>query len=175
MPKVVVASENPVKREAARQAFLRAFPNLEWQFDALAVVSGVADQPMTSEETLQGAHNRAQAIRQQIPNADYWVGIEGGLEERAGELEAFAWAVVVSPSKEGKGKTSSFFLPEKVAQLIREGNELATATDIIFETTNARHSIGAVGALTQGHIDRATFNAEAVLMALIPFLNDQLY
>ena len=175
MPLVVVASENPVKLEAARRAFLQAFPDTDWQFDVKAVSSDVADQPMTSDETLAGARNRAEAVRTAVPTADYWVGIEGGLEEKDGELEAFAWAVVLSPTGQGKGKTSSFFLPEKVAKLIREGKELATATDIIFKTTNARHSIGAVGALTRGHVDRATFNAEAVLMALIPFLNEALY
>ncbi len=170
-----MASNNPVKIEAARQAFSRVWPETEWQLEGLTVWSGVPDQPMSDEETLIGATNRANAVKLARPLAAYWVGIEGGLQDRGDELEAFAWAVVIGADRVGKGKTGSIFLPPEAAKLIRDGNELATATDIIFKTTNARHSIGAVGALTRGHIDRTTFNAQAVLLALLPFMNPELY
>lgn len=131
---------------------------------------------MSEKETLLGAKNRALNARQAKPEADFWVGIEGGLEEVNGELEAFAWIVVVSrEGKIGKGRTGSFFLPHKVAELIRQGKELGEADDIVFGRTNSKQSNGAVGILTGDVITRTTYYEPAVIMALIPFKNLELY
>jgi len=53
--RLVVASRNPVKLRATRQAFERAFPQQSFDVAALAVDSGVADQPMSDVETREGA------------------------------------------------------------------------------------------------------------------------
>ena len=63
----------------------------------VAVPSGVRPQPLSDAETLQGALNRVQHAAHLVPQADYWVGIEGGVEERQGSMEAFAWIVVSAP------------------------------------------------------------------------------
>ena len=58
----------------------KMFSGEEFEFVEVETVSGVDDQPMTNKETLQGAVNRVESA--QIQEADYWVGIEGGLEKR---------------------------------------------------------------------------------------------
>jgi inosine/xanthosine triphosphatase len=178
---VVVASSNPVKITAAREGFARIFPDAELDVRGISVSSGVSEQPFSSAETLRGALNRAQAARNQAPLADYWVGIEGGVEPEPegeltqGELWAFAWVAILGVDRVGKGRTGTFALPPQVADLVRQGIELGTADDIVFQRSNSKQENGAVGLLTENVIDRAAFYVQAVILALIPFKNPQLY
>src|SRR4030042_6957589 len=104
---------------------------------------------MSEEETLPGAINQVNNVSAIEPQADYWVGIEGGLEKFGEEMESFAWIVVKSKDGQfGKGRTGSFFLPKEVIKLIKEGKELGEANDIIFGLTNSKQANGAVGILT---------------------------
>lgn len=174
--KVIVASKNPVKLKTAQLGFERMFPGEVVVVEGVSVSSGVADQPMSDTETFQGSLQRTYNARQAAPEADYWVGMEGGLENKNGELEAFAWIIVLSADdKMGKGRTSTFFLPDKVAELIRQGKELGEADDIVFGLQNSKQQMGAVGILTHGVVDRTQYYEQAVVVALIPFKNPELY
>ena len=174
MKTLIIASHNPVKIQAAANGF-GAMLGEEFRVAPVAVSSGVRDQPLSDEETLRGALNRTERAAAIAPNADYWVGIEGGLEERADELAAFAWVVVRSRVTTGKARTASFFLPAQVAALIRAGKELGEADDIVFGKENSKQDNGAVGILTADVIDRVKLYEQAVILALIPFKNPQLY
>jgi len=176
MKKIIVASQNPVKINAAKAAFEKMFPGEDFQFDGVSVGSGVSDQPMSDDETFEGASNRVTNAREAAPDADFWVGLEGGLEEKNGEMEAFAWMVV--QSKEGvvgKGRTATLFLPNAVAELVRQGKELGEADDIVFNKTNSKQANGAVGLLTSDLVTRSDSYEMAMLLALIPFNNPDLY
>ena len=177
MPKeVVVASKNPVKIEATKVGFEKMFPGEGFSFRGESAPSGVSDQPMTDEETFTGASNRVKNLAEVMP-ADYWVGIEGGLQVREqGEMEAFAWVVIRDKDGAvGKSRTATFFLPTEMARLVAEGMELGTADDIVFGQTNSKQKNGTVGNLTEGVITRSSYYSEAVVLALIPFKNPSLY
>jgi inosine/xanthosine triphosphatase len=175
MPKIVIASTNPVKIQAVCWGFQRMFPQEMFHFDMVSTLSGVSDQPASDAETLQGALNRAANAQSRLPQADYWVGVEGGIEDLGGEMAAFAWIVVRSLQQCGKGRTGTFFLPPAVAELVRQGKELGEADDIVFGRSNSKQENGAIGLLTGDVIDRAQLYEPAVVMALIPFRNPQLY
>lgn len=175
MPKIVVASTNPVKIQAALAGFQRLFPAETFTAHGLSVPSGVSVQPMTDAETLHGALNRITNAQAAEPSADYWVGIEGGCEVLEGELACFAWAVVRSPQMVGKGRTGLFFLPEAVARLVRQGVELGHADDQVFGRSNSKQQNGAIGLLTGDVIDRLAYYEHAMVMALVPFRNVELY
>jgi inosine/xanthosine triphosphatase len=176
MQKIVVASKNPVKIEGVRRGFQKMFPGEECVVEGVSVPSGVGEQPMDDLETLTGALNRAQHAAHDMPDADYWAGIEGGVESKGDEMQAFAWVVIRSKDNTiGKGKTGAFFLPPPVAKLINEGKELGEADDIVFGRSNSKQENGAVGILTDNVIDRTSFYTEAVALALIPFKNSALY
>jgi inosine/xanthosine triphosphatase len=145
------------------------FPDLEFRLESTNVESGVSDQPLTDEETLQGALNRAVNAREKENAADYWVGIEGGIEFKNGEALAFAWIVTISTEMIGKGRTGSFYLPPKVAELIRKGKELGDADDIVFKRTDSKLQNGAIGILTGDVVDRAALYEHGVIMSLIVF------
>lgn len=172
---VVVASHNPVKVEAALRGFQKMFPNQIFQAIPVSVPSGVSDQPMTDKETLDGALNRVNNARTAHPAADYWIGIEGGVEAHAGELTAFAWVVVRSGSGIGKARSASFFLPGVVADLVAQGMELGEADDLVFNKSNSKQASGAIGLLTENAVDRAQLYEQAVALALVCFKNAALY
>lgn len=115
------------------------------------------------------------AAREASPEADAWVGIEGGVDDLGDDLIAFAWIVVLSPSAIGRARTGAFYLPQAVADLVREGFELGHADDRVFGTTNSKQEAGAVGLLTGGVIDREALYRHAVALALIPHVNAALY
>jgi len=176
MKKVIVASKNPVKINATLAAFIKAFPDESFTAEGVSASSNVSDQPSTDTETYQGAYNRVVNAQTVAPHADFWVGLEGGIEEKNDEIEAFAWMIVKSKEGQfGKGRTGTFFLPPDVVKLIKQGKELSEADDIVFNRTNSKQQNGAVGLLTNNAITRTTYYETAVLFALIPFMNPQLY
>jgi inosine/xanthosine triphosphatase len=166
---LVVASQNPVKIEATRRGFARMFPRRAFHLHPVAVPSDVRPQPLSDAETLQGALHRVEHAAHLVPQADYWVGIEGGVEDRQGSMEAFAWIVVSAPPLLGKSRTGTFNIPEEVAALIRQGHELAAAVEAVYQYTQVKSTTGAVGVLTEGVIDRVQLYEHAVVLALVPF------
>lgn len=175
MKTIIIASNNPVKIQAALQGFQRMFPAEEFTIRQLSVPSGVNSQPFTDQETYLGASNRVDAAFQMDPQADFWVGIEGGVEEQDGELSAFAWIVIRSKNRRSRSRSGTFLLPKKLADLIRQGIELGEADDIVFNRSNSKQANGAIGILTGNVIDRTDLYLHAVILALVPFKNDDLY
>jgi inosine/xanthosine triphosphatase len=171
--KVIVASVNPVKMEAVASGF-RPFYG-ECEVEGIHTDSGVADQPMTEQETLEGARFRASEARKKMKDADFWVGIEGRIQPMDNRLAAFAWMVIISDDKRGEARTATFMLPEKVAKLVQGGFELGVANDTVFNISNSKQKNGAVGLLTHNLVDRKELYRQAVMLALIPFINPDLY
>jgi inosine/xanthosine triphosphatase len=176
MKTVVIGSKNPVKIESVKEAFALVWPEEEFEYISCEAQSGVPDQPFGSAQTKQGACNRALDSINHSGDGDYFVGLEGGLEEVDGEFWAMAWMCV--SDKEGRcgfGKTSAFLLPPAVSVQIREGKELGVATDKVFNEINSKHKGGTVGILTNGIITRKDFYRDAIIFALIPFLHVNIY
>lgn len=174
--KIVIASKNPVKVNAVTAAFSRVFPDGAHTVEPVSVVSGVPDQPMSDVETYTGAKNRVDNASTAVPDADYWVGIEGGIHMDGADMQAFAWAVVKSKGGTyGKARTGTLILPPKVAELVQGGMELGHADDLVFGRSNSKQDNGAVGILTHDRISRTTYYIEALTLALIPFLNPEHY
>jgi inosine/xanthosine triphosphatase len=173
--KVCVASENPVKINSVKEAFTKMFPGEIFMVEGLSASSDVSDQPMSDDETFKGALNRTNNLSEKIP-ADYWVGIEGGMQKKGAEFEAFNWVVVKSKTgKLGKARSATYFLPEAVSKLIREGKELAHASNTVFNENEINRKQGTVGMLTGNVVDRTNLSVEPVILALIPFKNKDLY
>jgi inosine/xanthosine triphosphatase len=175
--RVAIASGNPVKRRATLEAVRVALGHDDVEAIVVDVDSGVPDQPVGDEETLRGARNRVDAARTVLPEADFWVGLEGGVLERDGNLECMAWIVVLGrcgPDAQltrGESRTATFALPSEIADLVRRGVELGEATDEIMGGKDTKSSTGTVGPLTGGVIDRVAYYAHAMVLALVPFRN----
>jgi len=170
---VAVKSRNPVKVNAAR---LGCGELLGAPVNALGVdgASGVRAQPVGDEETMDGALNRARAALAAVPEAEFGIGLEGGVVDIDGVLYCCAWCAVVrrSDGRAGLASTGRCELPPRVAELVRGGMELGAADDLVFGRNNSKQGEGAVGLLTRGAIDRTQLYVPAVTMALVQFLNE---
>jgi len=168
--RIAVASTNPVKIAAAKAGCGRVLEGSELEMVGLEVASGVADQPMTDQETRRGARQRAKAAAEAMPSADFWLGLEGGIDDDGETLWAFAWIAARWQGGQGEARTAAFALPEAVAKLVRQGIELGEADDIVFGRSGSKRQGGAVGLLTGGLLDRTGLYEAAVILALIPYI-----
>lgn len=175
--KIIVASQNPVKVNAALRAFEQMFPEeIVFEVEGVSVLSGVRDQPLTFEETLEGARNRVDNAQAEYPDAEYWVGLEGGVDLHGDDMAVSGWVVVRDQNGlEGRSMTNTIYLPPKVAKLVAGGMELGEADDIVFGTTNSKQSNGAVGILTGDVLKREEGFMIGVIGALVPHRNPTLY
>jgi len=174
--KVFIGSQNPVKIDSTSLAFREVFDKEKvFQFIGKSVPSGVSDQPYDDEETYRGAYNRALELRRLFPEGKYFVGIEGGIEKSNSVMNAFAWIVIISGEMLGKARTATFQLPIQIEKMVESGLELGDATDVLYNDKNTKTKGGTVGQLTNGIIDRTEYYRHAVVLALIPFKNTQLY
>ncbi len=173
--RVIVGSKNPVKVGCTREAFSQAFGKLGL-VEGVDAISNIPAQPRSEEEALLGAKNRATHAKSLVPDADYWVGIEGGVDEDPQGMYAFAWIYVLHRSgKSSQSKTGTFYLPPQVVALIQDGMELGHADDLVFQAQNSKQQGGSVGLLTHGLLTREGYYQQAMVLALIPFLNESLY
>ena len=168
---VAVGSLNPAKIEAGRRAFSALWPGETLSVRGCAASSGVAAQPMSDAETIRGARNRAaEAIRQ--VQADYAVGIEGGLQQTEGFWFNSGWAIVVDrDGREGLGSTLRMQVPPTLMDLVLAGRDLGEACDLVFGPAGAQPTEGFVGAMTGNAIRRTGALCDAVIAALTPFLS----
>ncbi|MFN3192186.1 MAG: DUF84 family protein [Aureliella sp.] len=173
--RIKVGSQNPVKVNAAKAGFACCFPSHVIDAQGAAVPSGVSDQPMSDEETLRGATNRAQLLRDDN-SIDFAVGIEGGIVTIEEQLFAAAWVVVIDQNGSiGRSRSGTFALPPRVKALVDSGMELGLANDEVFNQVNSKHAGGAVGSLTGGLIDRQALYEHAMILALIRFTQPELF
>jgi len=158
-----VGSKNPVKVGAVEEAFKKYWP--ECEVVGVEVESGVSSQPMSEEETVDGARNRARSC---IGDNDCGVGIEGGVCEIEGKMLECAWVAIVNKEGiEGLGGGLYFELPEKIAEKIREGGELGPIMDEFSGESNVKQGQGAIGIFTKGQLDRKQAYVQIVLSAMI--------
>lgn len=175
--KVVIASKSPVKEEAVRQGFKALFPEEEFIFECIKADSGVSEQPMSNDEMRSGAIGRIKHVREISPNADFYVGLEGGVEEMFGDLYNYGWVVIESrDNKRGYGQTFGFALPPAIRDLIlHHGMEQSHASDKVLAKSNSKTGTGTIGPLTNDFITYTDWYVPAVIGALIPFLKKDLY
>lgn len=169
---VVVGSKNPVKVGAVREAFAALFPKASLDVTGVTVDSGVGNQPDSDANTRRGARERVRRARDAEPGADFWVGIEGGVETYDAQLMAFAWMAVGGPAGDiSQARSATLPLPPAVMELVNGGMELGEANDTVFATVNSKQGGGAYGLLTGGRFTRAGIYAQTLIIALTPFVN----
>ncbi|MGI9270317.1 MAG: inosine/xanthosine triphosphatase [Woeseiaceae bacterium] len=171
--KIVVASQNPVKIAASRAAFAAVMPDTDLEMIGVSAASGVSDQPMSDAETRRGARNRVMNAIEAQPDADFWVGLEGGTEVFDNQLMAFAWMAIQDRNNViSDARSATLPLPPAVKERIDRGMELGDANDQVFSTINSKQGGGAYGLLTHGRYTREGIYTQTLILALIPFFNE---
>jgi inosine/xanthosine triphosphatase len=175
--KVVIGSKSPVKEEAVRRGFKTLFPEINFIFECVNANSGISNQPMSNDEIRNGALGRIKHARELVPVADFYVGLEGGVEEMFGDLYNHGWVIIESKkNKRGHGRTFGFALPPAIKNLIvNEGMEQSHATDKVLSKSGTKVGTGTIGPLTNDSLTYADWYTPAVIGALVPFLKEDLY
>ena len=186
---VAVGSTRRPKLEAVREAMRLLGSALgcggEFEIVGMEVESGVGHTPLSREETMAGARQRAQALiekaRAERQPWKYFVGLEGGLDKVApahGERLVFLqnWAYVTDGDAASYGQSGGVLLPGALARAVAdEGVELAQAIDAFAGQHGIRDRQGAWGILTGGLITRQDAFRVAVVNAFAPFINRAAY
>ena len=118
------------------------------------------------------AGRQYETAQQAEPGADYWVGLEGGLELLDEQMLASAWMVIRGRNgRQGEARTPTLPLPPDIRRLVLGGMELGEANDRLFDTHNSKQAGGAFGLLTGNRFTRGGVYAQAVSLALIPLVH----
>lgn len=144
--KVVVGSTNKVKVNAIKNVFAN------FNVVSIAVSSQVSPQPITDEETIKGALNRALGAKR---FGDIGIGLEGGVQQTSLGMLLINYGVLIDE----KNKTyiaggTRIILPNEVAKEIYNGKELGDIMDAYANKQNVKHDEGAVGIFTNNLVKR---------------------
>lgn len=171
---IAVGSKNPTKIIPVRDVFSKHFGEIEVR--DVSVPSGVKEQPTDVDEMYRGALNRARAALEKVPEAEYGVGIEGGLHRYShGWFEQSLVVIVNKKGEVGVGSSGGLVLPERVIRKIQSGKTLEEAIDELFGTEKIGEGIGMFGIFTKGVVTRTEGVKHGVAFALARFLHSDIY
>ncbi|MCV2883370.1 inosine/xanthosine triphosphatase [Aestuariibacter sp. AA17] len=168
--RIIVGSTNPVKINAAKEAFSSVYPEREVICEGVKSPSGVPDQPMNSHDTLLGAQNRVSYLVKHH-DADFYTAMEGGVDRFDYGSSTFAYVVISDGDVTTVGRSANLPIPEHVFNRLDEGKELGTLMDEAFGTHNVKQQGGAIGLLTNGVQTRTSAYTQALTMAMGRFLH----
>lgn len=170
---VVLGSNSLVKINATKQAFKTYFEDVEVK--GIQVPTGIKPFPTSDEETFQGAVNRVNAVSN-LMTADYYVGLEGGLQSLKGFTIVKQIAVIKKGERICVGISSGYTAPEAlIKQLDMTSDESRKILDKYFGKKEILSKEGIVGVLTNGKLNRTIISRDAVVCALTGFINAQYY
>lgn len=173
--KVAVGSTNPVKVKATKKAFEKIWSDKKWTVIAVEGKSGVSDQPMSDEESIKGARNRAKSAMKKT-GADFAVGIEGGLQEFQRNWFDTGWIIVIDKKgNEGIGTTIRMQTPPKMMKLVKKGIEVGIVDDMLFKEKGSKTKQGHFGLMTNNKLNREQAYQNGVISALVRFLKPHLF
>lgn len=168
MKKIVIATNNPDKVEAIKNAFSRYFLDSELEIYSFSAKSGVPSQPCNND-VFFGAENRIESVRNRIEDWEFLVSCEGGLIEQYGNW--FNVQVVKIERKDGRtgiGLSQGFQIPSKYVEEAKS-TSVAKVLDKIFEGN------GGVRVLTKGLYDRKKLIRDGTVMALTRIINGEIW
>ena len=169
--KIIVGSKNQAKVEAVRE-MLQDYPHLaDAEVVGMETESGVSDQPLSLEESMRGALNRAKAV---FNDCDYSIGLESGLMHVPGSKTGYM-DVCVCAIYDGReahfGLSSAWEFPKKEITdlMVHEGLDMSQAINKAGLTSDPKigSGEGAIGILTKGRLTRKAYTKEVLRTALI--------
>lgn len=178
--KINVGSLNPNKINAAKEIFseYEIFTNCE--VIGIEAPSEISEQPLTIDEIFTGAKNRA---RNAFTNCDLSIGLESGITPlqtaRTGYIGICGCAIYTGQENDFYyGQGMAFEYPtEVIKKVLTNKLDLDTAFKQAGLTQENRigYKNGIIGFLTNNKITRKNLAKDAIQMALVSFLNKDLY
>ena len=151
---------------------------------ARPVTTNVPAMPLTDWQLMQGARERALAVRDLLRSkrlaAEIYVGIEGGFHSISieGQWHTFlrGWAYATDGKRESFGAAPSISVPAQIVKSVIEGkSELGLVIDEVAGKRDVRSRQGAWGILSRDLVTRSMSFEMALIAAFAPFYNEELY
>lgn len=167
--KIALGTENPTKITALEETLQEYEQLSSAEVISSRVDTGVSEQPMTLDQTMLGAQNRARAV---YSGCDLSVGIESGFLEAPlanGGLMEVTVCAIYDGNQVHYGFSSGFNCPEDIMKYVRRGKNLNDAAFLAGYTSNPEvgKAEGIIGVLTRGRVTRKEYTKQAIRMALI--------
>lgn len=173
---IIVCTENKAKVQAITEVFNDLHPKAN--IISKSFSSDISDQPMSEEEGLDGAINRANNARKEYPEAYYCIGMEGFVDvNKFGMFLAGAVAIVDEHGVIGLGTSAKVQLPVFIQKEIEAGVELGPLMKELMNDAQGeiRHSAGTCGVLSKGLYNRVDEFKDATKCALAKFRSPELF
>jgi inosine/xanthosine triphosphatase len=187
---VAIASKNEPKVEACKKVFNtlknQFFKKENISYIVRKVNSDIADMPLSIDELMIGAKNRSENLFQNLKHenrpADFYIGLEGGffikyITHRIHPVVFLeSWVYAFDGSDGYWGSSGAIEVPQKISEaIIKSGTELGVIIDEKMNESDIRSKQGTVGILTNNLTTRQGFFETALIFALAPFYNSQIY
>jgi len=164
---VYVATRNPIKLQAVRDAFEEWYPDESIAVVAVQPSVPWPEQPL-GEDVSRGAIIRArQALASDA--ADWGVGIEAGLLGLPGSsawLSVQVCAIATQGGRTAVGMGPGYELPEDLLEVVLSGTTLREALRLRRGVDDAEHR-GAIHYFSGGRINRYDITVQAIHMAVL--------
>ena len=161
-PTLAVGSTNPIKIQVAKNALI----NAEMDVIGCPASSGVRPQPLSEEETRQGAVNRAKDCLRKT-DADFGIGLEAGVFFMNDNVYLCHWGALVDRSENTYISNSPIILlPNDHREALLAGQNLG---EIMHHSTGIQDlgaKEGAVGIFTENRLNREKLLTEVVTVLL---------
>ena len=184
---VACATERKPKLDALTEAMnivIDDFGLESWSMISKSIDSGVSETPISENEIIKGAINRAYTLKNDMDKlnekADYYIGMEGGFHQNdiEGSKVTFiqGWAAVYDGSEFHFGSSPNLSVPQGLVRSVYEkGESLGIAIDRYSDIPDVRSNQGVFGFLTNDNITRKLSFKYALISAFAPFYNKDLY
>lgn len=165
MKTIALGSTSEHKISAATEALKRLA--LEFELKAVKTKSGVPEQPIGIDETMQGAWNRAVQAMADQPQAQYGLGVESGLVPLGTEFLDMAVVALVARDGTSHYSTSAGLqFPKEVVVKSIASRQAKTAGDFLAEATGC-DGTDPHAHLTKGKVRRNKTLEDAIYMNLL--------
>jgi inosine/xanthosine triphosphatase len=174
--KIVIGTENTAKVEAVKKVISKLYEGAN--FISIKSESNVSGQPLSDEEAIEGAINRAKFAFSQHGDSDLSIGMEGYVEDNRFGMFLGGWVAIIDKTgKLGLGSSGRVKLPDSIRKNINAGNELGPLIEELLgsEKYSIRNNQGTNGILTKGLYGRVKEFEDATSCALAVFMNPKLY
>lgn len=130
MQTIVLASANPIKIAVVESVWHSLLPDVAGQVVPLEL-EDAGPEPVGEEAVVSQIVIAIQKAREVYPNAQYYVGMEGGVTERHAALYETAFVVVEDGmgGVRGISEAASFPIPPSVAALVAQGISFSVAVE----------------------------------------------
>ena len=178
---IAIGSTNVIKVQAVEEV-VKDYPQFSGaEVRSFSVSSEISEQPLSLEEIIAGAKNRAKNAYAACDSCDYSFGIESGIFEAKGVKTGFLEACICcihDGANDHIGLSCGFEIPPHILKLVLDQNkDLSQACYEAGVTSNSRLGAaeGLIGVLTKGRINRKEYTKQCIITALIQLENTSLY